>query len=56
MGETITNLDYYMYAYMCKTGEHKITKENYLSEVEKMYNIVVKYDYKKLFSENNKTI
>lgn len=61
--EIITNLDnykdyshyneeinYYMFESMCKTGKHKITKENYLSEIEKMYNIVLHYDFEAIFN------
>lgn len=62
--EIITNLDnykdythyredinYYMYESMCKTGEHRITKENYIEEINKMRNIAISYDYDKIFEE-----
>lgn len=61
--EIITNLDnykdyshynedinYYMFECMCKTGKHKINKENYLDEIKKMYNIVINYDYEAIFN------
>ena len=62
--EIITNLDnykdythynedinYYMYESMCKTGEHRITKENYIEEINKMRNIAISYNYDKIFEE-----
>lgn len=62
MEDVITNLDnykdyshyreeinYYMYECMCKTNEHIISTDNYLNEIEKMRNIVINYDYDKLF-------
>lgn len=62
--EIITNLDnykdythysedinYYMYECMCKTGEHKVTKENYMNEINKMRNLAISYDYDKIFEE-----
>lgn len=62
--EIITNLDnykdythysedinYYMYECMCKTGEHKVTKENYMNEINKMRNLANSYDYDKIFEE-----
>lgn len=61
--EIITNLDnykdyahykeeinYYIFESMCKTGEHRITKENYMQEIKKMNDIVSNYDYDKLFN------
>lgn len=45
------NINYYMYECMCKTGEHRITKENYMDEINKMRNLAISYDYDKIFEE-----
>lgn len=44
-------INYYMYECMCKTNEHRISSYNYLNEIEKMKNIVINYDYDKLFRD-----
>lgn len=38
-------INYYMYECMCKTGKHKITKQNYEEEINKLYDIISQYDY-----------
>lgn len=48
------DINYYMYICMCKNNEHKITKENYLLEIEKLNNLVRNYDYDKLLNESNR--
>lgn len=42
-------INYYIFECMCKTGNHRITEQNYLEEIEKMYNLAVNYDYDKIF-------
>ena len=39
------NINYYMYECMCKTEKHKMTKENYEEEIDKLYNLISHYDY-----------
>lgn len=42
-------INYYMFESMCITGEHQLTKENYINEINKMYDIAIHYDYDKIF-------
>lgn len=39
------DINYYMYECMCKTGKHRMTKQNYEEEINKLYNIISQYDY-----------
>lgn len=38
-------INFYMYECMCKTGKHRMTKQNYEEEINKLYNIISQYDY-----------
>ena len=44
-------INYYIFESICKTGRHRITKENYRKEIEEMYNLALNYDYSKIFGE-----
>ena len=41
-------INYYMYECMCKTGKHRITKQNYKEEIDNLYDLVSRYDYDKI--------
>lgn len=44
-------INYYIFECMCKTGENRITKENYIEEINHMYEIATSYDYDKIFKK-----
>lgn len=45
------DINYYMFEDMCKNREHRITRENYLEELGKMYDIAINYNYEKIFEK-----
>ena len=44
-------INYYMFECMCKNGNNRITKNNYINEINHMYEIVKNYDFDKIFNE-----